>query len=290
MRPRWSSASSTELLHVLADDALRAGERGDEADLQLLLGERRSGREKRGEGPDEQGAERDTHGSTSSIAGARPDLRRARPLEPVTLTGTREPESRAGAVYQGRAPECLRFTPPSRGARPRRRAPGGPFRTAGSAARPRPNRRTARTPSAGPRRCSRAARRCDGRGRRSRSSTTRTRRSSLAAACARRRGTGCRLPAAEASAGGAAAAGRCRPPSGRRASSVPLSQSSRWALPRNCQKNSSYGSSWKSVRSFGPPTTVTMKSVSCQTCWLPTGGLRRCACSSIQRWKLNGRL
>ena len=27
---------------------------------------------------------------------------------------------------------------------------------------------------------------------------------------------------------------------------------------------------------FGPPTTVTMKSVSAQICWLPTGGCSRC--------------
>jgi hypothetical protein len=46
---------------VLADDPLRAGERGDEADLQFLLGERRSGGEAGDGEPDEQCTERDTH-------------------------------------------------------------------------------------------------------------------------------------------------------------------------------------------------------------------------------------
>ena len=60
------------LPHVLADDPLRAGQRGDEADLELLLGERRSGREQSGDEPREQGTERDTHGTTSLIAGWAP--------------------------------------------------------------------------------------------------------------------------------------------------------------------------------------------------------------------------
>jgi hypothetical protein len=47
------------VLHVAADDALRPAHRGDEADLDLLLGEGRSGeRERHGRHTDGQ----DTHG------------------------------------------------------------------------------------------------------------------------------------------------------------------------------------------------------------------------------------
>ena len=35
------------------------------------------------------------------------------------------------------------------------------------------------------------------------------------------------------------------------------------------------------MRRLGPPTTVTMKSASCQICWLPTGGCSRWAWSWI---------
>ena len=40
---------------------------------------------------------------------------------------------------------------------------------------------------------------------------------------------------------------------------------------------------------FGPPTTMMMNSLSVKTCLLPTGGLSRCRCSSIQRLKLKAR-
>src|SRR6185436_17689018 len=67
----------------------------------------------------------------------------------------------------------------------------------------------------------------------------------------------------------------------------PFSRMRSTMSPRSWKKNSSYGSSWKSVRAFGPPTTWTIRSsASRNTIWLPTGGLSRCACSSIQREKL----
>ena len=65
MRPRWSSASSTEL-RMCADHALRAGERGDEADLELLLGDAAGEeRERRRRRRRQAATERVIHGSSS---------------------------------------------------------------------------------------------------------------------------------------------------------------------------------------------------------------------------------
>src|SRR5690606_18890316 len=57
--------------------------------------------------------------------------------------------------------------------------------------------------------------------------------------------------------------------------------------PSSCRNHSGPSSQWKSVRELGPPTTITMKSPS----WmhlLPTGGLSRWRCSSIQACRLIG--
>ena len=70
----------------------------------------------------------------------------------------------------------------------------------------------------------------------------------------------------------------------------PSSHTRRTMSPWSWWKNSSHGSSWKSVRWFGPPTTVTMKSPSAQIWALPTGGRSRSRCSSIQAVRLMGRL
>src|SRR6516162_9426819 len=58
--------------------------------------------------------------------------------------------------------------------------------------------------------------------------------------------------------------------------------------PRSWKKSSSLGSSWKSTRWFGPPTTCTTTPAPSNTNLLPTGGLSRWLCASIQRAKLNG--
>src|SRR6516164_7855068 len=68
----------------------------------------------------------------------------------------------------------------------------------------------------------------------------------------------------------------------------PASASFRTMSPRSWKKSSSPGSSWKSTRWFGPPTTCTTMPASSNTNLLPTGGFNRWLCASIHRGKLNG--
>ena len=164
---------------------------------------------------------------------------------------------------------------------------GGPNRSSGRCEPPR-RRRTRRRPQEDRRPGSRAAPRRDAPARSSAGSTTRT--PSTMPAGRWRSMTSPTDP-------GTGRCGEWRTWAGSRNTSpsrigmsrgAPSSQMRRTMSPRSWWKNSSHGSSWKSVRWLGPPTTVTMKSPSAQIWALPTGGRSRSRCSSIQDERLIG--
>ena len=59
--------------------------------------------------------------------------------------------------------------------------------------------------------------------------------------------------------------------------------------PRAGRRIPAPGSTWKSLRALGPPTTMMMKSSTGNSCLLPTGGFSRWRCDSIHCLKSEGR-